>query len=189
MKLTDHLKEAADYMNSRINAVDNKASIIIAVEAGLFGITTFVIEKLYLPYNDLKIISYISLGIIGLFTAIVIGFLLQVIRPTKCFFGIDSGMPRLDSSEIYWPNMNSQPEPSDLSVKFDKWSPYKYETDLRAAVFACQFLIYKKYGFYRKALLFAKIQLVVAVGLLLLIPLWLIVKWAGSSFLACFGMV
>jgi len=36
--LQDHLKLASDYIQSRINSVDNKASILIAIQAGLFAI-------------------------------------------------------------------------------------------------------------------------------------------------------
>ncbi len=171
MDLIDHLKEAVDYMGGRINAVDNKASVIIALQAGLFGVTTFVIEKLYLPCYDLRIISFVCLLIIGSLTAIVVGFLLQVIRPTKNFFSADSGMPELESPKIIWPSMKCKPTISGLMSKFDNYQVGDIEKDLRAAVFACQYMVFRKYWFYRCALRVAKIQLVATFVLLLLIPM------------------
>jgi len=170
--LNEHMKEAINYMQGRINAVDNKASIIIALQAGQFGIITFVVEKLYLPCDDLKIISYIFLGLIGLFTAVVIGFLLQTIRPTKNFFSGVSGMEELESPGIIWPNMRCQPMLANFTAKLDSWQASDIEKDLRVTVFACQYLTFNKYRFYRTALRLAKFHLVITFVLVFIIPVW-----------------
>jgi len=168
----DHLKLAVDYIQNRINAVDNKASVLIAIQAGLFGVATFVVERIYLPCEDLKIISYVVLTVVGLFTAVVVGFLLQVIRPTKHFLSRDSGMPPLESSEILWPKMDVPPTVANFKKRVDEWNIGDMEKDLRVAVFANHYMVFKKYKSYRSALWLAKIQLIVIFALLLLIPLW-----------------
>jgi hypothetical protein len=166
------LKIVYPHIQGRINAIDNKASVLIAIQAGLFGVSTFVVEKLFLTCDELKVVSYVALTIIGILTAFVVGFLLQAIRPTKHFFSLESGMPKIESSEIIWPNMRQVPTVEDFVRRLTLLQDDDIEKDLRAAVFAGHFMVFKKYRYYRSALRLAKFQLIVTFTLLLLIPIW-----------------
>jgi hypothetical protein len=42
----EHLKLAVDYIQNRVNAIDNKTSVLKAIQAGLFGVATFVADQL-----------------------------------------------------------------------------------------------------------------------------------------------
>ena len=53
------LKEALTYLEARIKLIDNKASIFIAVQAGLFALITYTTTELFWT-EELSIVKSVS---------------------------------------------------------------------------------------------------------------------------------
>ena len=85
---SDLLRFAISFIENRIQLVDNKASILLAIQAGFFGIMTWTIEKLFLSHGTLLIPSYILMIVTAVFAVVIIGFLLQTIRPSRRYLSL-----------------------------------------------------------------------------------------------------
>jgi hypothetical protein len=121
------------------------------------------LENFFLKQEYIGTWSRIGMGAIVIslcMSAIIIGFLLQTIRPSKHYLTKISGLPSLESPNIIWPDMKKdEPTKDRFMKKINNWQESDFEQDLKASVFVGHCLAYRKYKTYRLALWLAKIQI------------------------------
>lgn len=166
----DHLKMAVNHIENRINLLDNKAGVLVAIQAGLLAVTAFVADKLFLQNNLGHTLIETSLLVLALFTVVVVGSLLQVIRPTQRFLSLNFkiGQRKTECCKILWPNMEEEPSETSLNRELDNWEPDDFEKELRQTLYTEHWLVFRKYNYYRTATLLAKVQLIAIIVFLLL---------------------
>jgi hypothetical protein len=98
-EIIDFLKYGITYLENRIAVVDNKASILIAVQGVFFAVFTYLIKELFLAMHQaiINLVSYVVLGGAFVIFILVVLALLQTIRPSRKIFGL--GVP-FDDMEI-----------------------------------------------------------------------------------------
>jgi hypothetical protein len=172
MKRIEHLKVASEHLWGRIGALDNKASILVALQTGLFVVVAFLADDVLLDSDDLVMAANVVVCVHGLLSVVVVALLLQVIRPAKRYLCSGTGMEPLDAAGIMWPKPGKDPSPHDFQDAIANLQGADYEKDLRATVFAGQCMVYRKYNAYRPALVFAKLDLLLTSVLLASAPIW-----------------
>jgi len=165
----NNFKTALNYLEGRINLLDTKASIIIAVETLFIGILTFLLEhaELFNSKWNLTFLLFLFLLVSFLISFIIIGKLLWVVRPTRKFFWKKDPSPNSPPNKekipsIFWPNMSVSEEPTKDAFK-KSWDRIKnsndsFEEDLCETIFTLHKLIFRKYKHYRCAIWLAKMQ-------------------------------
>jgi hypothetical protein len=152
------LWEVLKYQESRIGMVDSKASLVIAVETGLFALVAFVVEKAGLLRAG-RWDGLVTIAVSAAFTGLVILLLLQTIRPTRWIFGHEVAPTRLQQSTLLWPSV--PPTADEFAKTLGNPTPEIQATALRQEVFVHFELLIRKYAPYRAALQLAKLQILV----------------------------
>jgi len=161
-KVIDFLKDAVAYLENRIAIVDNKASILIAVQGIFFGLLTYIIKKVFLTtyQSCINIVSYVVLG--GAFVIFIptVSLLLQTIRPSKKFFGLKVPFKDRDKKEenyVMWPTKKFPTTLDNYINKIDTFDLLKIKENYEKGHFITLQLVRNKYKFYRWAVVGMKI--------------------------------
>jgi hypothetical protein len=156
----DLLRFSISYTENRIQLVDNKAGILMAIQAGLFGIITWTVDKLFLSRDVLVIPSYVLMIVTAVFAVVIMGFLLQTIRPVKWFLSLYAGIRKLDGNKgIMWGLSKSLLDDEEFPKKMLELSDDEIELEYVSTLFAVRQLVVRKYTAYRHAVQIAKVGL------------------------------
>ncbi|MCF7849391.1 MAG: hypothetical protein K9M45_11120 [Kiritimatiellales bacterium] len=173
-ELTRHLNTHISYYQNRISLLDNKCTILIAVQAALAAAVTFIVDKICLPYEAYKLIGYMILAVSGLLSAAIIFCLLQTIRPTKNPLTLRTGLPFMDGDGLIWSNWKKISGQDEFRNRVKEMTPARVKMDLEAVAYNQYLLVVTKTGDYRIAMLLAKIQILLAIGGILSIIYWIV---------------
>ncbi|MEW6601825.1 MAG: hypothetical protein AB1499_12710 [Nitrospirota bacterium] len=168
MDKLEFLKYSVDYIENKINRVDNKANILIAIEAGLFGISTFLMDKLFLSKDKYVCESILFLSILFLLTTIIIGYLLQTLRPSTNYLSHRAGIIYYSEDDrLMWPTKRSF-DKERFKQMTENLNDKNIMDELNSSLFVAHQLVTKKYSAYRTAVLLTKYQLIITlIGLIL----------------------
>ena len=163
-KVIDFLKDAVAYLENRIAIVDNKASILIAVQGIFFALLTYVIKEVFLTTYQ-SCINIFSYGVLGVSFVIFIAtelLLLQTIRPSKKFFGLnvpvkDKDKIEKEESHVLWPSKKFPTTLDNYINKIDTFDLSKIKKNYEIGHFITLQLVRNKYMFYRWAVVGMKI--------------------------------
>jgi len=159
---SDLLRFAISFIENRIQIVDNKASILLAIQAGFFGIMTWTVEKLFLSHGILLIPSYILVIVTAVFAVIIIGFLLQTIRPSRRYLCLYASLVELDGKKgIIWGRSKAILDDKEFLQRVSELSDDEIELEYKSTLFAVQQLVDRKYASYRREVLTAKLEMLV----------------------------
>jgi len=171
-EIYDYLKYSLQHHLERIKTADNKAGILIAIQAILFATAPFVFEKCIAPLNnsDLNKLCLISGIILASVALLFIALLLQVIRPAKYFLCLFTKNKPEKSNGILYLNRDMSEDEDDFISLVSKIDLSGIIDDLSSVVLVHRKLVRAKYSAYRYALLVAKIELILAtiIGLTML---------------------
>lgn len=113
--VVDFLKDSIAYLVNRIQIVDNKANIMLAVEGVLLGSLTYVVNEFFLKGSSHSLAIWSCIVLVAafvLFTATA-SLLLQAIRPARLFFGLKVPFTKMPLEKYvmwYSPEFPSTPE-------------------------------------------------------------------------------
>ncbi|MCK4735262.1 MAG: hypothetical protein KAT65_22605 [Methanophagales archaeon] len=163
-QVTDFLKDAVTYLENRIAIVDNKASILIAVQGVFFALLTYIIKEVFLTtyQSSINVVSYVVLGGAFVIFILTVLLLLQTIRPSKMVFGLRVPFENMEvENYVMWFDDKFPTTPDNYSNKINTLDLSRIKENYEKVHFITLQLVRNKYGFYRWA----------AVGMKLLV-LW-----------------
>ena len=99
------LRDALSYLEDRIRLVDNKASILIAIQGGLFALVAWVTGELFWTWTPSIInrASYIFIAVDFAVMILTILLLVQTIRPGKWLLGLEVPLDkRQEEGYVMW---------------------------------------------------------------------------------------
>ena len=156
--IIDFLKYGIGYSENRISIVDNKASILIAVQTLLFGLFVFIIKEVFWPIDHplIKTWSYIILSIAFIIYVITVILLLLAIRPSeKYFWGkiLLNGREEDVDNYVMWLNDNNKKlrEWENYKDKIKNFTQKEIKDNYEKTHHVSLQLAYAKYKFYPKA--------------------------------------
>ena len=165
------LWETLKYQESRLVMVDRKAASGIAIEAGLFALVAFVLDKTGL-LHDTPWQGYAGLAVLGGLALAVIVLMLQTIRPSRLILGLflPRNLPRLRDSTLIWPAR--VPAAQDFVELVSALDDAAMLDNLSAQVYIYASKIERKYTFYRLGFLLAKVQALLILGVTFALCAW-----------------
>ncbi|MCA1031379.1 hypothetical protein LCL95_10110 [Bacillus timonensis] len=152
---------ALEHAEKRIELMDQKASILMAIQAGFYVFIVTVIKDFLGGISGItKLSKWVGIGtyaflIISLFfTFIVIFYLLRTIRPRKSVLKNKAPVRSTPASNyIYWFDKNvSNTNQLEYNKRFDALTEEDMIENLKRAHLASLQLVELKYIFYRKAM-------------------------------------
>ena len=148
--------EVVKFLEGRILMVDTKANMLIAIEAGLFLVISWVAKEYFLTDYP-KIVKW-YLVLYGASMGAVILLLLWIIRPTKQFLGkrieLDGNQ---HGNKLIWPGR--APKHEDFKTIYDGLSEEDIVTELQSMIWVRQQLVRRKYNLHEQAHRLAKVQM------------------------------
>ncbi|MHC4156558.1 MAG: hypothetical protein ACYST6_16790 [Planctomycetota bacterium] len=156
------LKYQIKYLENRIGMLDNKCGILIAIQAGFFGLATLLLKPILEDdFVKCRIIGYLILGFLLVFSAGTIYYLIRTIRPTRRLWDRAMGLQKyLDNGTILiWPTDNFPIEDNVEAARGDyntRIESADIEGNYRHAHFAALQLVKRKYRYYAAAILWVK---------------------------------
>lgn len=164
MNKEELLQYSISYIENRIQLVDSKANMLIAIQGGIFGAVTWVIDKLFLSGGEFKILSQLLIAATAVFSGMIIINLLQTIRPTKRFFSnqTNAGAASMKNDAvkvgIMWPANSASLSKEAFDELLDNVDEKTATHEFKTSLFVSRRLVFKKYHFYRRAVWLLKIE-------------------------------
>ena len=153
--IIEFLKYGIDYSENRISIVDNKASILIAVQTLLFGLFVFIMKEVFwsIDHPLIKPASYVVLGVAFVIFVITVILLLQAICPSKRF--LQKIIPIKDKEKdienyVMWLDKYNISLKSweDYREKINKFTLKEIKENYEKSHHISLQLVYNKYKFY-----------------------------------------
>jgi hypothetical protein len=174
-KSIEFLKYAIEHIEKRIGLIDNKASLLIAIEAALLVLGTFMLKWLF--GEDCPEVGFIPCAVILTVLALTVFtvlWLIWAIKPTKCLFSLKVALPKVKvERQILWPieDFPSSAEGYKDAVNEFDW-PKDHLENYERAHYVLAHHVKEKYKHYDLAILVMKITwllsgLAIAVALIL----------------------
>ena len=174
----DFLKYNISYLENRIRFIDNKASLLIAIQGGFLGLLMVVFKQIFpkCHTSNIEPIGYMVVGGAFLIIVITIFTLVMTIRPTKCPFSLEIDLlPEGEvTNHVMWFNDKDGFPNSveDYNKRIDSLKALDFLDNYKRTHFILLQLIRKKYRYYRWCILLIKIVVVwSAVGFAIIILL------------------
>lgn len=170
------LESSVDYLQHRLDFVDDKANVFIAIQTGFFVAVVWLIGAFFLPATSeepaIDTVAVLVFLLVDLgFVVVVVALLLHSIRPTETFFSLKTGTEKVDTPGVMWPG-DDVPSPSTFLARVATMSDREVDDELLGTVYVLQQQVEKTYGPYRWAVLVMKVQiLVVPLGFVVLAAL------------------
>lgn len=163
----DFLKYSITYLEDRIRLRDNKASILIVVQGVIFGAFTFAIKEILLnpaiSSNKLpgyKELVYIVLGVAFFLSLVTIALLIQAIRPTNRYFGLNIPVNRLEKKHyVMWFHDKFPGTPEDYKKEIEALNESEIKQNYQATHFVHLQLVKRKTQSYKWAVLIMKLSI------------------------------
>ena len=163
-KIINFLRYVINYLENRIDLVDKKASILIAVLGIVFASFTYIIKEMFWNGTSTDIITSTIFALSLVIFLITLSLLIQSIRPSKWFLGLHVPFDDMNiENYVMWPYHHS--DDYFPSTSLDYWqrinkiksNPLEIEKNYGKLHFITLQLIRRKYKFYRWATLSMKI--------------------------------
>ena len=167
------LEFSIEYLQGRLNFVNDKANVFIAIQTGLFVGIVWLLGTFFLPpvQQGLAVETIAVLGFLLVNFAFVIGItalLLQTIRPSGTYLSLFTEIDTIDTTGVMWPG-GDVPEAPAFVDEVESMSADDMDEELVGTVYVLQQLVDRTYTSYRWAVLLMKIQVfVVPLGFLAL---------------------
>lgn len=163
----DFLEYSITYLEDRIRLRDNKASILIVVQGVILGAFTFAIKEILLnpaiSSNKLpgyKELVYIVLGVAFFLSFVTISLLIQTIRPTKRYFGLNIPVNRLEKKHyVMWFHDEFPGTPEDYKKEIEALNESEIKQNYQATHFVYLQLVKRKTRPYKWAVLIMKLSM------------------------------
>jgi hypothetical protein len=175
--VVEFLKDALTYLEARINLIDNKASIFIAIQGGIFAIITYVIKEVFWTDTPsiISSVCYASLILDSILAAFAILLLVQTIRPTETIFILKGHLNQVKmEGYVMWPNHEFPQTAEDYIAKIASLDISKIKANYENAHFTALQIIRNKYKYYRWAVFLMKFMILfsaIEIGILGLLKL------------------
>lgn len=158
-------------LEARINMLDSKAGVIIAIETGLFALIAFIVDKN--PFKEqIYWAAYVLLVLTAISAGAIILALLWTIRPTDCLMGKKITLEDINQHHLIWPD--KEPQRVEFEKKAATLEDKIAEEDLTDSVFKRHQLLRRKYSRYTFAIWLAKIQMCITFLILAVMSIWLL---------------
>jgi hypothetical protein len=160
-QVIDFLKYAVTHLENRIAIIDNRASILIAVQGIFFALLTYIIKEVFLTtyQSNIDVAIYVVLGGAFVIFILTVLLLLQTIRPSKMFVGLSASFNKMEvENYVMWFDDDKFPTtPDNYSNKINTLDLSKIKGNYEKAHFIALQLVRNKYRFYRWAVLGMKL--------------------------------
>lgn len=160
-----HLRTSVDYLQRRLNFVNDKANVFIAIQTGLFVTIVWLLGTFFLPGGSAD--GSVEAAGVLLFLVVnfafvvgVVALLLQTVRPSETYLSRYTGIDTVDTAGVMWP-AGDGPAPEAFVDRVASLDPDDVERELAGTVYALQQLVDRTYAFYRWAVLLMKVQIIV----------------------------
>lgn len=170
-KKIEFLKDAIIYLEGRINLVDNKASVLIAIQGGLFVLAAYLTKQVFQPNPSLISDFYRNILLFILFigflvTILTISLLIQTIRPSKYFFSLGIPLKKMKVQDyLLWPGKEFPWNPEKFKEKINSLDNSKIRANYERLYYITAQLVRKKYNCYKWAVLGLKMMTLIILGL------------------------
>ena len=157
------LKDALSYLEDRIKLVDNKASILIAIQGGLFALVAWVTKEVFWTKTPsiINCASYIFIAIDFIIMILTILLLVQTIRPGKWFFGLEVPIDkRQEKGYVMWFEDGFPRSMEDYRERIDSLDQGRIRANYEKAHYTTLQLVRRKYSCYRWAVVGMKVMIV-----------------------------
>jgi len=175
--IIDFLKDGVSHLENRINLLDNKASIFIAIQTGLIAFFTYIIKEIFLIDNTskLNLFSHIALGVALIIFSMIVLLLINVIRPKGFSFNLGYDFKKFEvDNYIFWFNKKFPNSPEAYKEMINTLDLSKIRENYEKAHFTDLELIRNKYVFYRMAVFGMKLLILWIFICLLILT---VLKW------------
>jgi len=155
----DFLKANLSQLESRISLVDNKASILVAIQVGFLGLFGLLMKTVFLDNPQLD--TPVALVVFVFSTSIVvIILLLQTIQPARMVFWykVDLFKKKLPDDYLMW--FTEKKTKEEYFANVDKLNDSKILENLKLSNHIHVELLRKKYQAYRFAIFSMKILVI-----------------------------
>lgn len=159
------LKNSIDYMQERLNFVNDKANIFIAIQTGLFVGIVWLLGTFFLPsvqqgltVDTISVLVFLLINFS--FVIAIVALLLQTIRPSEGYLSLFTGIDTIETTGVMWPG-SDVPDSSEFVDKVESMSSEDIDTELIGTVYVLQQLVDRTYNSYRRAVLLMKIQVII----------------------------
>lgn len=181
MELDDFLKDIQDSTEERIKFLDNKASLLLAIQTAVSIFVFFFVKDVFISLDepDITRFSILFLTIFTLLTALIILFIIQTIKPTSKLFAFNVEPDyniKYCNNHLMWYNQFMEKTNTISKKKFlyiyDNISKEDIISNYKCKIYILFQLIHRKYIYYDKAVWLMKINvcvLIMGVVLLLII--------------------
>lgn len=157
-----------EYLQRRLEFVNKKANIFIAIQTGLFVTITWLLGEYFLSPGGTSLRVGTTAFLVGNFAFIVaiVGLLLQTVRPSRRYLSLFTGVDTLETANVMWPG-NDVPTDSVFTARMAQLDSDTIHRELVGTIYVLQQLVDRT---YRWAVRLMKLQiLLVPLGFLLLI--------------------
>lgn len=162
-KVIEFLRDSVTHLENRINLVDNKADILLAVQGVLIGSLTYAVNEIFITHQSSTIntVSYIFLAVSFFLFTVVALLLLQTIRPSRKFFGLNVPFTEMQiNNYVMWPKHNFPSAPENYISTLEGFNDSSIRQNYFKLHFTTLQLVRNKYRPYRWATLAMKISVV-----------------------------
>lgn len=149
------LKDALTYLEARIKLIDNKASIFIAIQAGLFALITYTTTELFWTeeLSIIKSVTYAFLAADFVIMSLTILLLVQTIRPSRGLLSLEIPLDQMEMEDyVMWPQKGGFPKSAkDYRTRIESLDLSRIRANYERAHYITLQLIRIKYRYYRWA--------------------------------------
>ena len=157
----DFLKYALNYLETRVNLLDNKASIFIAIQGALFTMIAYIAKDIFLTElpSIINTVCYTFIVLEFLLVTVTILLLIQVVRPSK-IFGSRCSLKRIQmEAYVMWPLDGFPKSEANYREEVESLDQSKIKENYEDAHFNALQLIRRKYKYYRWAIISMKLMI------------------------------
>ena len=175
--VVEFLKYAITYIEARIDLIDNKASILIAIQGGIFAIITYVIKEVFWTDTPsiFSSVGYASLILDSILAASAILLLVQTIRPSNDIFSLKGHLNQVKmEGYVMWPNDEFPQSAEDYRTKVALLDLSKIKANYENTHFIALQNVRRKLKYYRRAVFLMKLMILfsaIEIGILGLLKL------------------
>ncbi len=154
-----YLANALDHLEKRIQFVDSKVSILLALQGGLFLVFSLIVKEVFFD-SQFFLVRLLARSVIGIYFWLLIAFglkCIQIIRPSDSLWTARISMKRITVPfDILWPSTKTYEDPETFKKKISELSDDTMLQNYTSAILIRLQLLNKKYNRYRSFTLFFK---------------------------------
>lgn len=157
------LRDSIEYLQQRLNFVNDKANIFVALQTGLFVVLTWLFGTFFLPFDSRPVILSVQLLYLLMnfgFIIVIVALLLQTIRPSDGYLSLKTNVTPLNTKGVMWPG-EEIPDEETFTETVESLTQSDINRELAGTVYVLQQLVKNTYQTYRWSILLMKVQIIV----------------------------